>query len=227
MFEFFSGKYREGVISLWNKTFKDSRERIENYLDNMCKNNMVLITEEDKVIAMASILPVTIRDKKGRYVYAVATDENYRGKGHGKAIMEEIDKVIKERDEHFAVLVPASKSLFDFYEKLGYNQTVFAPPEIKIKEVGDKIGPEEYFKIRDEILKDFDYVKWSEESLKYILSFGEARKMNGGAVYIENGNVVENLTKEIFKEEWNKPFALIKYINCEKFERPYFGLAMN
>ncbi|MBQ2890941.1 MAG: GNAT family N-acetyltransferase [Clostridia bacterium] len=227
MFEFFSEKHREGVISLWNKTFKDSREMIENYLDNMCKNNMVLITEEDRVIAMASILPVTIRDKKGRYVYAVATDENYRGKGYGKAIMDEIDKIIKERDEHFAVLVPASESLFDFYEKLGYKQTVFAPPETKIQEDGDQIGPEEYFKIRDEILKDLDYVKWSKKDLEYILSFGEIRKINGGAVYIENGKVVENLTKEIFKEEWTKPLALIKYINCEEFKKPYFGLAMN
>ncbi len=227
MFEFFSEKYREGVISLWNKTFKDSREMIENYLDNMCKNDMVLITEEDRVISMASILPVTIRDKKGRYVYAVATDENYRGKGYAKAIMEEIDKIIKERDEHFAVLVPASASLFDFYEKLGYKQTVFAPPETEIKDGGDKIGAEEYFKIRDEILKDFDYVKWSEKDLKYILSFGETRKINGGAVYIENGKVVENLTQEIFAEEWTKPLALIKYINCEEFEKPYFGLAMN
>ncbi len=227
MFEFFSEKYREGVIFLWNKTFKDSREMIENYLDNMCKNNMVLITEEDRVIAMASILPVTIRDKKGRYVYAVATDGNYRGKGYGKAIMGEIDKIIKERDEHFAVLVPASASLFDFYEKLGYNQTVFAPPGTKIQEGGEKIGPEEYFKIRDEILKDLDYIKWSEEQLKYILSFGEIRKMNDGAVYIENGKVVENLTKEIFREEWSRPLALIKYINCEEFKKPYFGLAMN
>ncbi len=227
MFEFFSEKYREGVISLWNKTFKDSREMIENYLDNMCKNNMVLITEEDKIIAMASILPVTMKDKKGRYVYAVATDEDYRGKGFAKAIMGEIDKIIKEREEHFAVLVPASDSLFEFYKNLGYTQTVFAPPETKIQEGGDKIGPEEYFKIRDEILKDLDYIKWSEKQLKYILSFGEIRKIKGGAVYIENGKVVENLTKEIFKEEWTKPLALIKYINCEEFEKPYFGLAMN
>ena len=227
MFEFFSEKYREGVISLWNKTFNDSREMIENYLDNMCKNNMLLITEEDKVVAMASILPVTIKDKKGRYVYAVASDENCRGKGYGKAIMGEIDKIIKEKDEHFAVLVPASESLFDFYKKLGYKQTVFAPPETKSQEGGEKIGYEEYFEIRDAILKEVDYVVWSEESLKYILSFGEALKTKGGAVYIENGKIVENLTEEMFKEEWTKPLALIKNINCEEFKKPYFCLAMN
>ncbi len=227
MFEFFSEKYREGVISLWNKTFKDSREMIEKYLDNMCKNNMVLITEEDKVIAMASILPVTMKNKKGRYVYAVATDENYRGKGFAKAIMGEIDKIIKERAEHFAVLVPASDSLFEFYKNLGYTQTVFAQPSIEKTEAGEMISAKEYALIREEILKDLDYIKWSEESLKYILSFGEAKKINGGAVYIENGKTVELLSREIFEEEWEKPFALIKYINCEEFKRPYFGLAMN
>ena len=59
-------------------------------------------------------------EKKLAYVYAVATQEDFRGKGFCRMLMEDTHDLLKEQGYHGAILVPGSRELFGLYEKLGY-----------------------------------------------------------------------------------------------------------
>lgn len=229
MIEFASEKYRNGIIKLWQEAFGDDEEFICDFLEKIdYKKNLLVFLDNGEVVSMATILPVFCKSVKGRYVYAVATAKSHRGKGLCKAVMNRIDEVIKSQGEGFAILVPASESLFSFYEKLGYYDTIYKPSFSEVNGIGKQCSVSEYFKIRNEIFSDYDLIGWSEEMLEYILSFGEMNFCDGGAVYREETTLKELLTDEIFKSSWTEPFALIKYIDENlKFEKPYFGLCMN
>jgi len=54
------------------------------------------------------------------YLYAVATDAAFRGRGLCRALMEDTHRQLKELGYDGAVLVPGSESLFRLYEKMGY-----------------------------------------------------------------------------------------------------------
>ncbi len=225
MISFAKEENRKAIIGLWEQAFGDSKATINRFLDNICKDNVIICTMDNKVVGMASVLPVLCNGRKGRYVYAVATDKGYRGQGVCKKIMEYIDDFAQKSGESFLILVPASASLFDFYKKMGYNQQVFAPV-VKAEDTGELISPKEYFKIREETLKAFDLISWSENDLRFILSHGKAVKTKNGAVYFENGRAVEVLSPSLNSAK-TKPFALIKGIDNFKLRNPYFGLAMS
>lgn len=224
MIGFAKENQRNGIIRLWAEAFGDSEETICRFLDNICKNNIVVYTQNDDVIGMASVLPVSCKEEKGRYVYAVATAKSHMGQGICRKIMAFIEEFAKNMGESFLILVPADESLFDFYKKMGYNQTVFASKPYEA-ETGEIISAEEYYNIRENALRNFDFIKWSKADLEFILSHGKAVKTKNGAVYIENERVIEAIVPHL--EVGNDPFALIKYTKDLKFEKPYFGLAMS
>lgn len=228
MIRYGGAEYIDGIKNLWAEAFGDSVDQIEKYLRNMyCEKDILLYVEDDEVCAMASMLGVSSKNIKGRYIYAVATAKKYRGRGICKKLMSRIEEEIKARGEEFSILVPAEKSLFEFYKKLGYSQTVFKPKETKYKLSDGECSAREYFSIRENLFKDYDLIEWDEKSLEYILSLGETKILENGAGYFENGKPIEILTPKIFEKEWTEPFALIKYINEDLvFEKPYFGLSM-
>lgn len=216
------------IIALWKEAFGDGEEFVKDFFDKMNgEKNMILRIEEGKTAAMAAMLPVKCGNYNGRYIYAVATAKKYRGRGYCREVMEYIHNFMAESGEAFAILVPAEKSLFDFYKKLGYSRTVFAPDKVGTGKIINKCTVSEYYNIRRELFSKYDLIEWGEEELSYILSFGETWKTESGAAYFENGRAVEILNQSIFSKPWTKPFALIKYIGEAEIKRPYFGLAMN
>ncbi len=229
MIELASEKYRNGIISLWQEAFGDDENFINGFLHNMSyTENMLIYERDDEVLGMASMLPVFCGESYGRYIYAVATKKEHQGEGICKSIMGEVDEFIKGHNEKFSVLVPASDSLFGFYEKMGYNQKIYRPDFPKVNEIGRKCSVFEYFKIRENLFKEYNLIGWSEKSLEYILSFGRAELCEKGAIYREGEEIKEVLVPEIFNNEWTKPFAEIKYYDINlRFDRPYFGLCIN
>ena len=228
MISFAEGRHKIGIITLWQEAFGDSEEVILDYINSLhTPDNMIVYEDNGKVVGMASMLAISCKDKKGRYIYAVATAKSHRGRGICRKLMDFAEETAKKRGEGFLILVPAEKTLFDFYGKMGYNQIVYAPHTAEFVEEGKILTAKEYYNIRQNVLKEADLIGWDEETLNYILSHGKAVKTADGAVYREDGRVVEVLSKRLVNEEWEKPFAQIKYLEDFKFKRPYFGLAMN
>jgi len=130
-----------------------------------------LLFKEEKVLGMLSMLPVTLNGKKGRYIYAVATDEKARGKGISTKLLEFANEFIKKSGEDFSVLVPAEKSLFTFYQKRGYTTLSCVRKQCfsgknKDMEV-KKITAECYFEKREAFFNK-NLIKWDISELLYV-----------------------------------------------------------
>lgn len=226
MIERYDKKYEAEVIALWQQAFGDPEEIVKEYILHILKSGeMLLYMGNEAVLAMLSLLPVSCKEKKGSYVYAVATTSERRGEGICKRLMRFAEGAALSRGEDFLILVPAEKSLFEFYKKLGYCETVFAPRQRSFKETNKMINDEDYYKMRQNCLGGLDLIEWSAKDLSFILSRGRAVLTEDGAAFIENERAIEVLSRNEYEK--GKPFALIKYLGDFKFKRPYFGLAMN
>lgn len=158
------------------------------------------IAERGTLLSMLFALPYPVITAQGelpaRYLYAVATDPDHRGKGYAKRLLREL---IAEGTPVF--LRPMSPSLFDFYRDAGF--TPFSPyREVEGKAQGDPVGiatlsPEEYLSARDGFLQA-PYCRMSKEFLSLCFTLGGAVGEAGkfAALYERDGDTV------LFKEFW-------------------------
>lgn len=179
--------------SLWQECFGDEMEYINLYFDNLYKNEYCYVAVQGQTIcSMQMFLPATLKNKKGRningrYVYAVATNPDFRGKGIMRKLEEFAKEDVKSKGIEFLTLVPASQSLFNLYKEIGYKNYAYLEnvtyDKLKFKQHTKKTDIEEISlnelnDLRAEFLKSFDeyifindveYIKKELEFLKAIL----------------------------------------------------------
>ena len=64
------------IIRIWREAFGDSEEYILTFLDKF--KEYVYVMDKD---AIMTLFPVSLNDKKGHYLYAVAVDKEKRAAG--------------------------------------------------------------------------------------------------------------------------------------------------
>ena len=94
-----------------------------------------------------------------RYVYAVATLPEYRGRGLAARIL----KFAQEYDGQPLLLAPAEKTLMDYYEKLGF-VTAFAANRTEQEVTVTALSAEEAYETKP--LTAQEYVKLRDEKLQ-------------------------------------------------------------
>lgn len=188
--------------------------------------HLVAMGDGGKLVSMLFALPYAIATEQGkidaRYIYGVATDKNYRGKGYAKRLLAE---VASRGTPVF--LRPMSPSLFDFYAKAGF--TPFSPLSTITGEVCaddltrtsgiQRLSRTAYLTLRDTMLQK-PHCRMSEEFLA--LSF-----LDGGAVgaygrfialYEKHGDTV--LFKEWFGNREDIAHAAA-YLGATHYEARY------
>ena len=79
---------------------------------------------EGEVVGAVSFPEISYPTKEntltGGYIFAAWVSPEYRGQGIFSALMEKAEEIMKARGYGFAFVVPAEKTLFPMYEKLGY-----------------------------------------------------------------------------------------------------------
>lgn len=174
MIDFAETKDIEQIKKLWRGVFGDSDAEIESYLLSYL-GCVLLYTEKRVVKGMLSMLPVAIGEKRGRYIYAVATEPEARGRGISTKLIQYANDYILGNGEYFSILVPAEKSLFEFYKKRGY-ASVSAVKRFEFDNMGfgdvslevKKISPEKLFKLRRSYFKKTGFIEWGVRELEYI-----------------------------------------------------------
>lgn len=209
---------KDEIIALWQEAFLEKREDIEPFVDEYFEY-FVLLKRNETVCSMLSMIPVFINDEKGRYIYAVATKKEYQNRGYSSKLLEYVNEYININNEKFSVLVPASDSLFDFYEKRGYNTIncieknsitcdKIEENDYEIKTIDEK----EYYSKRCDKLENYTLIKWSEKDLLNIKNI-----YGGEFLYIENIDAL------VFGFCYNKNF-IAKEILCKNENLGYvFG----
>ena len=110
---------KEQIKALWRTTFGDSFDYVEAFygIFSLTENAIVAICGE-KVVGMVNSLDCKAEldgdTFHGRYIYALAVDEKYRGRGIAKRLLE------MGRGGEFTMLVPENDGLFDMYAHLGF-----------------------------------------------------------------------------------------------------------
>ena len=180
----FEKAFPEEIHKIWETCFGDEAELVDFYLDKrMTEDNMLLICQDGHAVSMASFLDINVRDgeewKPAKYVYAVATLPEYRGRGYA-------GKILKKAEEIFnmpLVLVPAEKELVGYYRKVGFTEAYPSErllekqdvPELSAAELNsysvEEITAAEYQKIREQKLMRDGFIAWDEAAIRFAMDF--------------------------------------------------------
>lgn len=112
---------RSALRALWKQAFGDPDAFLDGFFaTGFSQARCRCLSWNDRVAAALYWFDCRWRDKKLAYIYAVATDEDFRGKGFCRSLMEDTHRHLQKEGYHGAILVPGSRELFGLYEKLGY-----------------------------------------------------------------------------------------------------------
>lgn len=120
----------EKLKLLWQDVFHDDEKYIDRFFNKIFSiDNAFVAVDFGMPVAMLFMLPATLTigdaKLKAGYIYAVATDKNYRKQGIMSDLERHVCEVAVEKGISALALVPATKQLFNMYKKIGY-QTAFS-----------------------------------------------------------------------------------------------------
>lgn len=122
--------YRDSAFSLWQRVFGDAPEMIGAFFDHApfertCFAALSGETLAGMLFSLPAVFYLNNTAQESRYLYAVATDPAFRGRGVMTALESYACDTARAEGARFAALVPAERSLFSMYRKLGYRTFFF------------------------------------------------------------------------------------------------------
>ena len=160
--------------TLWNEAFGDGDKFLDTFFGTAFSDERCMALYFNNELASALYwFECELKGKKIAYIYAVATAKKFRGCGFCRQLMESTHKTLSVLGFSAAVLVPSSKELFNFYEKIGYKtcgylgtiETQAAEATVPIK----KIDKGEYARLRRDYLPDHAIIQ-EKENLDFLSS---------------------------------------------------------
>ena len=214
---------------LWYQIFEENQNAIEIFFEKIFTTDICYVAKDnDKVVAMLYLLPTSVDGKKGCYLYGVATIPEYRKIGIAKNL---IDFALTDSDAEFCVTLPASESLYNYYEKVGFKVLKTNCAEISRDELTALTKPyvlqdlvvTGYSGIRNRVLKN-NFIFWNNQHIDFAFDYykiygAKIIKNNFGyAIAYEEDGVCKVI--EIICDDKNAPYIftdLLAEFNCEKF----------
>lgn len=119
-----SGRERQ-IRSLWMKVFGDEREFVDMFLMHHHNPELCLTHEEGgRVVAMLHVVPMRTRSLRVAYVYAVATDPDYRRRGLASELTREAVERIRSSGKYdLAAIIPSGEDSRRIYAAQGFLDT--------------------------------------------------------------------------------------------------------
>ena len=235
---------------LWREAFGDADEFLDGFFDNaFSPERCRCVKLKGKIVAALYIFDCEYEGQTLAYIYAVATLKEYRGQGLCRTLTEKTLDELKGLGYCGALLVPASKGLFVFYEKLGFHTCCFIDKfectASKNKTEVHSIDKDEYAALRRRYLpkngvlqenENLDFLALQAELFKGDGFIFACRRENGTLFGIELlGNIDKSAEilstlgcdKGVFRTVGNSvPFAM--YCALNDLPAPdYFGLAFD
>ena len=108
----------EEIISLWSDVFKDSRDDVQFFIDNLKNGKCLGYFENEELVSMLYLVDCKVNGIKAKYIYAACTNKEYEGRGYMTKLIEYASK-----PDNVLCLIPANESLISFYDKRGFNKS--------------------------------------------------------------------------------------------------------
>lgn len=131
MAKFENEEIRSQAVGLWKEAFGDSEEYINFFLDTHKGCTFVPLTDNGVLVSALYLIDGTLCGVNGFYLFAAATFKEYRSKGYMARLLKLAEEKAKEKNKSFIALVPAEKSLFDYYSRFGYKTAFYAKKQAK------------------------------------------------------------------------------------------------
>jgi len=237
---------------LWKDVFGDTDDFLDAFFTTAFSVERSRCVKIDgRICAMLYWFDCEFNSEKIAYIYAVATAEEYRGRGICRRMMENTHDHLATHGYFGTILVPVSVDLFGFYEKLGYQKSSYvkeltAGASDRIINI-DRISVGEYAALRRKLLP-LDSVIQENENIIFLQTMADFFAGDGFilAANIENGvlhgieflgdeellpSLVGSLgcKKGIFRTNGReKAFAMYRSLVGDALSVPsYFGLAFD
>ncbi|MDL2312715.1 GNAT family N-acetyltransferase [Bacteroidales bacterium OttesenSCG-928-B11] len=119
---------------LMQDVFHDNDLFLNIFFDCFFDHNLLLGIKNDQVVSMAFLLPAQMiihqKNTNISYLYACATAESERGNGWMRAIIDHAWDTSCRNGEAGLFLLPAEKSLYDYYAKLDFHDFFYYDEDI-------------------------------------------------------------------------------------------------
>ena len=166
---------------LWKLAFGDSDAYLDNFYRTYYRSDRVILLEEDGAVrSMTAWFDTTLvlpgqGEHRSAYLYAVATHPDCRGRGLAAALLAGADEYLRSLGIPAVTTVPAERSLHDFFGANGFRECfrilggtlrceeIPVPPSNVLRPA----LPEEYGRVREELLKDIPHIAYPEDALAY------------------------------------------------------------
>lgn len=234
--------------SLWQTAFGDPQAFLDLFFSAAFSPERCCYLSEDGVLAGALYwFDCFCGEKKIAYIYAVATDPQFRGRGFCRRLMEKTHAALRQQGYAGAVLVPGDPGLFEMYGKMGYRvmsgMDSFRCAAGKAARL-QKLTREEYAALRRRFLPDGGILQ-EGENLLFLSQFAEfyagedfllvasredgklfCPELLGSREAAPGITAALGCTEGAFRVPGSKPFAM--YHALTEGETPaYFGLAFD
>lgn len=106
---------------LWKQAFGDSDSFLDAFFSTgFSPDRCRYLCQDGQLAAALYWFDCDLAGRKLAYFYAVATDKAFQNQGFCRKLMTQTHEHLQKAGYAGAILVPGSKELFRFYEKLGY-----------------------------------------------------------------------------------------------------------
>ncbi len=124
MVAFDRAEYKNQAVSLWARSFGDSVEYINFFFENHACNCLTNV-RDGVLTAQLFLIEGEICGRSGYYLFAACTAPEYRGQGCMAELLSKAEAFARQNGKAFIALVPAEKSLFDYYARFGYKTAFY------------------------------------------------------------------------------------------------------
>ena len=236
--------------SLWQEAFGDTDPFLDSFFSAaFAPERSRCVFVGDALAAALYWFDCTVGDAKIAYIYAVATAAAHRGQGLCRTLMDSTHAHLQTLGYAGAVLVPGEASLFEMYEKMGYQVcshmgafSCAAGAPLPLREV----SADEYAILRRQLLSDGGVVQ-EKENLAFLQTFarffaGEgfllAADLSGEALscieLLGNSRLAPEIVAALGKKQGSfrcpgndRPFAMFLPLQDGAPVPTYFGLAFD
>lgn len=238
--------------TLWREAFGDTEEFLDAFQRTAMSADRCRCAVVDGQLAAALYWFDCLHEGRPiAYIYAVATAKAFQGRGICTALMEDTHCQLERLGYEGAILVPGSRELFRFYERLGYRTCSYLRNFVCSAGAEDvqlyRVDKAEYTRLRRQLLPEGGVVQ-EKENLDFLATQADFYAGPGfllaacregdrliGVELLGNEKAAPGILETLGCAEGtfctpgdSEPFAMYRPLGGSKLEPPsYFGLAFN
>ncbi len=108
---------KERCKQIYNAAFGEEDSTFEDELFEKCFKYCRYLEKDGRIVSICFALPCKLSDRNVKYIFAVTTPEEFRGKGYAKELLESI-----ENENDLLILRPVNEGLIGFYKEIGFSE---------------------------------------------------------------------------------------------------------